>query len=381
MGTPAKSFSVAEPTETAVLRAIRTACREVTHNAGLLLFFGGCAPGFMQVVAQAMTRHAPGVPALLVSAAGVLTEAGELEGQPAVAGLVWSGAKVAVHPLSATSAEQMAKSVLLALPEKTRRADTGLLFADPQRFDPDILDLLNQERVPPRILGAGAGAVSAPATVCVDTEGQITPGAAALLVLRGLTPPKIAVSPACRLLMPLGIITETRGSVILEIEHECALEVLNRLGKDLSGQPLILAALAPEENATETGPPELLLRGIQGIDPVRGGVLISPEVRPDLRMAFAVRDPEAARLDLEQKTLELMRSTAGAAPLFGLYFNCAGRGRALYSSPDVDTRIIKGRFGSLPLLGMLSSFEIGPYRDESALHMYSGVLAIFTRPS
>lgn len=379
MGTPAKSFSVAEPTEAAVLRAIRTACREVTHNAGLLLFFGGCAPGFMQVVAQSIAQQAPGVPALLVSAAGVLTEAGELEGQPAVAGLVWSGAKVAVHPLSASSPEQMAKSVLRALPEKTRRADTALLFTDPQRFDPDILDLLNQERIPPRIVGAGA--VSAPATVCVGTEGQITPGAAALLVLRGLTPPKIAVSPACRLLMPLGIITETRGSVILEIEHESALEVLNRLGKDLTGQPLILTALAPEESAAEAGPPELLLRGIQGIDPVRGGVLVSPEVRPDLRMAFAVRDPEAARLDLEQKTLELMRGTAGAAPLFGLYFNCAGRGRALYSSPGVDTRIIKSRFGSLPLLGMLSSFEIGPYRDEIALHMYCGVLAVFTQPS
>ncbi|MDX2052034.1 MAG: FIST C-terminal domain-containing protein [Polyangiaceae bacterium] len=379
MGALAKSFSVVDPSEEKVFRALEIACREVGSPAGILLFFGATAPGLMQLVGAGLPTRAPSIPALLVGAQGVLTEAGEVEGQAAVAGLVWSGPRASVYSIAGGSAAQMARSVLAALPKERRYSDTGLFFADSQRFDPDVLELLNQERVPPRLFGAGA--VRAPATVCVDEAGNVMPGAAGLFVLGGLTPPKVLVSPACRLLMPLGRITETRGPLVLEIEDESALELLNRLGKELKGQPLILTALAPEGPGAEDGPSELLIRGIQGIDPVRGGVLVSPDVRPDLFMAFAVRDADAARVDLEQKTLELVRSTAGAAPRFGLYFNCAGRGRALYSAEDVDTRILKNKLGPLPLLGMLSPFEIGPYRSETALHMYTGILTVFTNPS
>ena len=85
----------------------------------------------------------------------------------------------------------------------------------------------------------------------------------------------------------------------------------------------------PQEPAPRA---ELLVRGIQGVDPSQGAILVSEEARVGLRMAFAVRDPVAARADLETASRELARDIAGAQPLFGIYVSCAGRGTALYGS-------------------------------------------------
>jgi small ligand-binding sensory domain FIST len=98
-------------------------------------------------------------------------------------------------------------------------------------------------------------------------------------------------------------------------------------------------------------------------------------------MAFAVRDAAAARIDLEAITARLSRETAGAAPRFGVYVSCAGRGASLYGAQDVDTRVIRGRFPDLPLVGLHSSFEIAPHGGSPALQLYTGVLTLFTVPS
>jgi small ligand-binding sensory domain FIST len=75
------------------------------------------------------------------------------------------------------------------------------------------------------------------------------------------------------------------------------------------------------------------------------------------------------------------RETAGAQPAFGIYVSCAGRGASLYGAQDVDVRVIKHRFPELPLAGMHSSFEIAPHAGAPTLQLYTGVFALFTRPS
>jgi small ligand-binding sensory domain FIST len=171
--------------------------------------------------------------------------------------------------------------------------------------------------------------------------------------------------------------------MVLEIGGERALEVLSTAASELKDQPLMFVVLAAEEgeDEEEDAPPPLLLRGIQGVDPLRQGILISEEVRPGLRMAFAVRDSGAARTDFEATAARLSRETAGAAPRFGVYVSCAGRGAALYGAPDVDTRIIRARFPELPFAGMHSSFEIAPHAGSPVLQLYTGVLTLFTVPS
>jgi small ligand-binding sensory domain FIST len=100
-----------------------------------------------------------------------------------------------------------------------------------------------------------------------------------------------------------------------------------------------------------------------------------------MRMAFAVRDGATARQDLEAVVRDLARETAGAAPRFGVYLNCAGRGSSLYGTPDVDIRILRARLGELPIIGMQSSFEIAPVLGRPRLQLYTGVLGLFTAPS
>jgi len=127
--------------------------------------------------------------------------------------------------------------------------------------------------------------------------------------------------------------------------------------------------------------PDILIRAVQGVDPVRRGLLVSDEVRPGMRLAFAVRDAKAAREDLQSAVRDLMREANGAAPRFGIYINCAGRGSSLYGKPDVDLKILKARLGELPLAGMQSSFEVSEVGGKPTLQLYTGVLGLFTSPS
>ena len=71
----------------------------------------------------------------------------------------------------------------------------------------------------------------------------------------------------------------------------------------------------------------------------------------------------------------------GAAPRFGIYLNCAGRGSSLYGKRDVDLKILKARLGELPLAGMQSSFEVSEVGGKPSLQLYTGVLGLFTSPS
>jgi small ligand-binding sensory domain FIST len=195
--------------------------------------------------------------------------------------------------------------------------------------------------------------------------------------------------------MPLKTISKTRGSMVLEIEGAPALEVLSSVADNLEDQPLVFVALAPPlpsealrvdpslEHAAERTPerPDVLIRAVQGVDPVRRGLLVSDEVRPGMRLAFAVRDARAAREDLQTAVRELVREARGAAPRFGIYLNCAGRGTSLYGQRDVDLKILKARLGELPLAGMQSSFEVSEVFGKPALQLYTGVLGLFTAPS
>jgi small ligand-binding sensory domain FIST len=193
----------------------------------------------------------------------------------------------------------------------------------------------------------------------------------------------LGITRASRLITQLSPITRASGNLLLEIAGEDALDVLSGAGQGLEGQPLIFVALASEAAARSSSSRsvEVLMRPIQGIDPARRGIMLSEEVKPGTYAAFAIRDAAAARSDMESTVRELERDSAGAMPRFAIYINCAGRGSGLYETPNVDTRLIRGRFGGIPIVGFQSAFELAPYADHLALHLYTGVLALFTSPS
>jgi small ligand-binding sensory domain FIST len=171
--------------------------------------------------------------------------------------------------------------------------------------------------------------------------------------------------------------------MVLEIAGEPALDALTRAGMGLSGQPLVLGVLARDGSGEGDAGTELLVRGVQGVDPsVRGlrvrGLLVSDEAREGVWIAFAVRDGRAAQAEIERLARELSRDIAGALPLCGLYVNCSARGQHLYGRPNVDTRVLRERFGDIPIAGVQSAFEIAPHGDVQSLQLYCGVFSLFT---
>jgi small ligand-binding sensory domain FIST len=84
---------------------------------------------------------------------------------------------------------------------------------------------------------------------------------------------------------------------------------------------------------------------------------------------------------MEALSRDVLRASAGAAPRFGLYVNCAGRGSNLYGATGVDTRILRTKLGNVPIAGFLSAFELTPFHGALELQLYTGVVGLVTSPS
>jgi small ligand-binding sensory domain FIST len=390
----AQSFSFTGEDPEKAARNFSQAARRVSRPSGAVVFAAGALGERLIELGRAVSQAAPGIPMCLVAGAGVVSERGEVEGQAAATGLVWSGGNAQPFSVSGHNAESVGSQLSEAIrgSETNGRSATALVFARPNGLAPHVLEPLGELR---RTRVLGAGTVGDAPVLALGADGQLSPGPAGGMVLTGLATPLVRASAACRLLMPLKVISKTRGSMVLEIEGAPALEVLSSVADNLEDQPLVFVALAPPvahdgvrsdpalERAGERGPerPEVLIRAVQGVDPVRRGLLVSDEVKPGMRLAFAVRDAKAAREDLQTAVRELLREANGAAPRFGIYLNCAGRGSSLYGQRDVDLKILKARLGELPLAGMQSSFEVSEVGGKPALQLYTGVLGVFTSPS
>jgi small ligand-binding sensory domain FIST len=352
---------------------------EVSSPTGGVIFVTGTLTQDVAGVAEQARAAWRGVPVCVVPAAGVLTERGEIEGSPAAAGILWSGGKVQPLSLPDSTSPSALRETLGTLVGP--RAGTVLLFPRSD-FSSDMLEGLGA--AVPNACIFGAGTVGG-AAIVVTATGEMLRGRAAGLCILGSAPPLVEFSAACRLLTPLRRIDETAGGLVLSIDGTPALELLSSCVPELRGvgagtsapQPVVFAALAGNE-----GDDRFVVRPVRGIDPTRKGVMIGPDARPGVRVAFAVRDAAAARSGLESAARTLSQKALGSAPRFAIYLSCAGRGQGLYGTADVESRILRQRFGDLPIAGMHSAFEIVPWGPGAArLALYTGVLALFRSPS
>jgi len=383
----AQSFAIREEKPARFAAGAVDALRRNPRATGGLLFLSGPLADHAEAVGAAIGRAALGFPVLVGTGAGVLSERGEIEGSSAGTGLTLGAgeaeALVTTGSGPDSAASRLAERLATLCPGGR---STALVFAQSKGFGIESIEPLADVK---GVTIVGGGTPGESPIVAVGRDGKAASGRFGALVVRRLAPAHIRVSAACRLLMPLAPITEARGAAVLRIDGEPALDVLRSAASGLEGQPLVLAVLAPSASSRDDSAdggedgsrPELLVRGIQGVDPSLGAIVISEEARAGVRMAFAVRDPNAARTDLETASRELERDIAGAQPLFGLYVSCAGRGTALYGSADVDVRIVRARFPDTPFVGLHSAFEIAPCAGRPAVQLYTGVMAVFCAPS
>jgi small ligand-binding sensory domain FIST len=382
----AQSFALREENPARFASTAVDTFRRTPGAAGGLVFLGGGLADHVETVGYSIGRAGLGFPVLVGTGAGVLSERGEIEGSAAGTGLVLGAGEAEALVTDGSGPDEASSQLaerLSALCPGGR--STALVFAQSKGFGIETIEPLADVK---GVTIVGGGTPGDSPIVAVARNGKVSSGRFGALVVRKLAPAHVRISAACRLLMPLCAITEARGAAVLRIDGEPALDVLRGAASGLEGQPLVLAVLATaasdiSESVGDEEPerPELLVRGIQGVDPSLGAIIISEEARPGVRMAFAVRDPTAARSDLETASRELERDIAGAQPLFGIYVSCAGRGTALYGSSDVDVRIVRSRFPDTPFVGLHSAFEIAPCAGRPAVQLYTGVMAVFCAPS
>jgi small ligand-binding sensory domain FIST len=375
----ARSFNIPVTSIDGLVRPLAAVRSDVPAPSGGLVFVSGAPTQELGSIADQLRVAWKGVPACIVPAAGVLTERGEVEGAPALGGMLWSGGKVV--PIVVNDGAP-ATALRDAIVEATAGRSATVILFPRSDFSPDMLDGLAAAAPGVRLFGAGT--VGGPALTLTAT-GEVKRGRAVGLVLLGSAPPLVESSAACRLLSPLRRIDETSGGMVLTIDGTPALDLLSSCAPGLRDAgaggppPVVFAALA---DGAETNDDRYVIRPVRGIDPGRRGILVGADARPGMRLAFAVRDAAAARAGLEASARSLAQQALGAAPRFALYLTCAGRGQGLYGAPDVESRILRHRFGDLPIAGMHAAFEITPWATgESRVALYTGVLALFRSPS
>ncbi|HTV24987.1 MAG TPA: FIST C-terminal domain-containing protein [Polyangiaceae bacterium] len=370
----AQSFEVRSSSPERVVAAFAAARAEVPRSAAGIVFMSGALLDRQEAVGRLFSAKRLGIPLLLVGGGGVLSERGELEAESAATGLVWSGGTAEIGVIDAGERDEGLCEGLEGFLAGRGGRTAVALFVPPGGFTPRAVQLLGQRSFGVPIFGGGA--LGDPGVIAIGAGGELVTGRAVAMAVHDFGVPRVRTTHSCRLLAPLRPITRARGALVLELGGEPALDALTRVGTGLSGQPLVFTVLARDGAGDERR--DLLVRGVQGVDPNARGLLVSEEAREGEWMTFGVSDGRAARADLERVVRELSRDIAGALPLGALYINCSGRGQHLYGRGNVDTRILRERFGDIPIAGVQSAFEIAPHGDAQSLQLYSGVLSLFT---
>lgn len=371
----AHSFCLAATSPSKVARALEATLGKVKRPAVGLVFVAGELAADAASLAREVAKRDLGAPILVATGAGVLNENLELEHEAGASGIVWAGGNPRVRAFDPRPGD-VGRVLGEALRER-RRDQTAMVLLRADRFEPGLFAGLGG----PTPITFGGGTASDIFTI--DADGHVTRGSLGLLTTSASLG-VLKTTRGCRMISPLRPVTRARGALLLEIAGEPALDVLSVAGGNLEDQPLIFVALArhAEVEQSDGRLPEVLLRPIQGVDPVRRGVVVSEELQSgDWYAGFTIRDAAAARADIEALGRDAVRESAGAAPRFALYVNCAGRGVGLYGAQQVDTRILRSKLGNVPMAGFQSAFELAPYHGQLELQLYTGVLALFTSPS
>jgi small ligand-binding sensory domain FIST len=341
------------------------------------VLLGGQESLDLERLGDAFSTVTRGVPVLVVPGSGVATDRTEFEHEPALVALAWSGGRSTVIVSSGPESKQASRKLAFELepPGAPSRTGSAMVFTRAEGTSPECVEPLARLGMASRIFG---GTVATERVLGLDAEGRWATGIAAALSIDGLGCPVVDSAPALRPLAPPARVTACRGPLVLEIDDGPALEALGEAGAGLPDQPLIVAVLYGDQSLPQQSP---LVRAIQGIDPARGGVVLSAPVSNGTWLGFAARDAAASRARLEHMLRDVEQRACGAAPRFSVFLKSSGRGQGLYGTADVDIRLIRSRFGDLPVVGISTVAEIVPVDGALSLQLLSGTVALYTMPS
>jgi small ligand-binding sensory domain FIST len=359
------------------------------HADACVVFVTGDAYPAAHGVLHAV-RRATGARAVVgCSGAGVLTERGEYEGtggaddEAAVAVLALASDEVRVTPFLVDETEGLgsAAGTVAGARAFEGTGGTGLVVTlpDAQGLDPrGLLQGIQDAGGPMPVVGGVAA--GAPLFELFNTDAAR--GALTGLAVTGRKP-VIGVAQGCE---PIGepyVITRGEDNVVREIAGRPALAVLRGALEGLPGGEArwasvgVFAGLAinPAKSPLERG--DFLVRALVGGDQTSGAIAVAEPVHVGQTIQFQIRDAGAATRDLADTLRGVRGALAGRRPAFGVYFNCAGRGRGLFGEHDHDVRLIRAELGAFPLVGFFGNGEFAPVGGRNFFHTYTGVLVVF----
>ncbi|HUR75798.1 MAG TPA: FIST N-terminal domain-containing protein [Sporichthya sp.] len=322
------------------------------------------------------------------SASGVIGPQSGCELEPAVA--VWAavlpGVRVRTFALEVVrTADGL---TVLGLPDPEIDDAVGVLLADPWSFPVDGFVELSNEVLPGLPLvgglaGSALGASGRGTWLCRDGEA---PGAGAVGVLiGGEVDVSTVVSQGCRPVGPTMVVTGADGNELLSLAGTKATEKLQEVLSALDPDDRRLAltglqiGIAMDEYAEEHERGDFLIRGVAGLHPDRGSIVVGDIVDVGRTVRFQVRDADAAHDELEA-VLARFRTDVGSAP-GALLFSCNGRGASMFGSADHDPKAVATGLAASAVAGFFAGGEIGPVGGRNHLHGFTASILAFGGPS
>ena len=386
---------VGQSQELSTTKAVEEAARQALDRAGVaradmaVVFFTADHAAHPRDLVSTLCRTVGTDCVVGSSGAGVLTGEGEFEGSGGIAVLVIAGEEIIGRPfifeplrnneanLGASFGDFLAKtheenSLMILLPDTYN--------GNPQR----LLQTMASKAGFHPVIGAGStenGTAGATFQLCGD---KVATNSVAGAYLSGAFDVRVDITQGCQPISEPMVITKADNNLIYEIDHRPALEVFAKLLKgplaeDLRRALMVLfVGLPADRTENSVGPGKYLVRNIVGLDPEKGILGVSEEVREGEAMVFTMRDGQRAREDLGQMLQRQKEGLAGKKPAFGFYFNCCARGRSLYGISDIDSAYIRQALGDIPLIGMFGGYELAPMGGANHLFAYTGVLALIT---
>ena len=300
-------------------------------------------------------------------------------------------------------------------------ADTALLHADGQM--PDVAGLIAEIAARTRsgyVFGGLSASRHANVQFAIGGDGNMAgQGHASGVFHSGLSgvafDARVAllsrVTQGCQPISAVQTITAAQDNVVLQLDHEPALEVLlHTLEVSLDGNPqqavervratLVGLMDAPPHSTdtpahasqtthtTHTGHfgTDTRVRHIIGLDGVRHGIALGDMVEAGMRLSFCQRNVTAARADLTRICAEIreelepdeLTPLAPAQRMVGaIYVSCSGRGGPHFGGESAELQIVRRALGEVPLVGFFAGGEIA----HQQLYGYAGVLTVFTSPA
>lgn len=344
---------------------------------GELPVVGGCGAGVITAATASATGYECGVllfPASLMPAA-MLSAAGLDQDEAAVGRQLGAELRALNTPSTST---------VLLFYDSIHSAPPPVLHIGSRLLD-GLYDGLGDCR--PLVIGAGMLVDLDLSSGYVFDGRQACRHAAVAVVLPAALTGQVAIMHGCLPASPFLEITRLEGSRVLELDGRPALAVVEeRLGVSrddlLARQPLPSLTLG-EKHGDPYAPFDdgrYVNRLVIALDPADDAlVLFEADFQVGSRVQLMAYEPQRMIDSAREQTQTLLASLGQQSPLFGLYFDCAGRSMAFIGMEEDETAPVREQLGACcPLLGFYSGVEIAPFMGRARPLDWTGVLALFT---